>query len=342
MRDLLLRALRSEQVDRPPVWLMRQAGRYMPQYRVLREKHSLWKLFHEPELAAQVTRQPLDVLGVDAAILFSDILVIAEALGLSVHFPESGGPRLEPPIRTPAQVNALEIRPVEEVLKYVFDAIFLIKPSIDVPLIGFSGAPFTVASYLIDSTSKEAFALTRLWLREDPHSFHMLLQKITQVTISYLKAQIAAGVDVLQIFDSWANVLDEGEFSLFSLPYLKQIVDALRDTGVPLILFCRGSTERVAPLVSLAPSAISFDWLRPIDELRRAVPAGIAIQGNFSPDIFKKPCEALVREVTAALRSMQGQRGWIVNLGHGVMPDTPIEQVRLLVDTVQSYSTLAR
>jgi uroporphyrinogen decarboxylase len=338
MRDLLLRALRCEKVERPPVWLMRQAGRYMPQYRALRARHSLWKLFHEPELAAQVTRQPLDILGVDAAILFSDILVIAEALGLSIHFPDSGGPRVEPPIRRPSQVHALEIRPVEEVLKYVFDTILLVKPSIDVPLIGFSGAPFTVASYLIDSTSKEAFTVTKHWLREDPDSFHALLQKITQVTISYLKAQIAAGVDVLQIFDSWANVLDEVEFSLFSLPYLKQIVEALRDTGVPLIVFCRGSTERVAPLVSLAPNAISFDWLRPIDELRRAVPSGIAIQGNFSPAIFKYPAEELVTEVRAALRCMQEQRGWIVNLGHGVTPDAPVEQVRLLVDTVQSYS----
>lgn len=342
MRDLLLKALRCEPVERPPVWFMRQAGRYLPEYRALRTEHSLWKLFHEPELAAQVTRQPLDLLGVDAAILFSDILVIAEALGLSIHFPEKGGPRVEPPIRTAAQVHALTVRPVEEALHYVFDTIHLVKPSIDVPLIGFSGGPFTVASYLIDSTSTEAFVLTKRWLREDPSSFHVLLQKITQVTISYLQAQITAGVDVVQIFDSWANVLDEAAFHLFCLPYLQQIVDAVRPTGVPLIVFCRGSTDRVDSLVSLSPQAISFDWLKPIDALRQEVPAEIAIQGNFSPAIFQRSPDDLVEEVTAALQRMRGQRGWIVNLGHGVTPDTPVGQVRLLIDTVHSYSRSLR
>ncbi|MGC2595746.1 MAG: uroporphyrinogen decarboxylase [Rhabdochlamydiaceae bacterium] len=338
MNDLLLRALRCEKVPRPPVWLMRQAGRYMPQYRALRTKYSLWEMFHRPEIAAAVTSLPLELLGVDAAILFSDILVIAEALGLSVHFPDAGGPRIDPPIVERSQVASLAYIPVEESLHYVFETIRQVKKNTDIPLIGFCGGPFTVASYFIDSTSKNAFERTKHWVKEDPQTLHTLLAKITEATIAYLKAQIQAGVDVVQVFDSWANVLDNREFAFFSLPYLSQIVDAIKPSDTPIILFCRDSSLRANKLAALKPTAISFDWHLSMHELRQKVPLPIVIQGNFNPEFLKSPQEQIIAGVKELLVSMEDQRGFIVNLGHGVTPDIPFENVRSFVAAVTGDS----
>lgn len=340
MNDLFLRALRCESVPRPPVWLMRQAGRYMPQYRALREKHSLWDMFHRPELAAAVTRQPLEHLGVDAAILFSDILVIAEALGLSVQFPIQGGPRVEPAVHTAAQVDAMPLIPVQKALSYVFETIHRLKPTLDVPLIGFSGAPFTVASYFIDSSSHSAFERTKRWMQEDPVSFHQLLDKIAHATIAYLQEQIRSGVDALQLFDSWANVLDDAQFAEFSLAYLKKIVEAIAPSGTPIILFCRGSSLRAEALSSINPSAISFDWHLPMKELRQKVPAHIAVQGNLNPEFLKLPLKEREEELEKLLSSMHNERGFIVNLGHGVTPDIPFENVQHFVKQVNRTSPL--
>lgn len=312
MNDLLLKALRCQPVPRPPVWLMRQAGRYMPQYRELRKHYSLWEMFHLPEVAAKVTRLPLDLLGVDAAILFSDILVIAEALGLQVHFPDKGGPRIE-------YSGHLEYIPVEEKLDYVFETIRRVKPQINVPLIGFCGGPFTVATYMLDHPRD-----------------HSVLQKITDATIAYLQAQVKAGVDVIQIFDSWANLLNDEEFEEYSLRYLNQIMAALKPTHIPIILFCRDSSLRADALSKLQPAGISFDWHVPMHELRKKVPASIAVQGNFDPAFLKLPQEEIVSNVNQLLSSMQGEKGYIVNLGHGVTPDVPIENVRCFIDTVKA------
>lgn len=337
MNDLFLKALRCEPVPRPPVWLMRQAGRYMPQYRALRAQHSLWEMFHTPELAARVTLLPMELLGVDAAILFSDILVVAEMLGLSVEFPESGGPRVVPALHTPEQVHALKKLSAEKALWYVFETLQRIKPQIDVPLIGFCGGPFTVASYLIDSTSKTAFERTKRWIDEDPRSFHALLQLLTDASIEYLHAQVKAGADVLQVFDSWANVLSEEQFSTFCLPYLKQIVEAM-GASVPVILFCRSSSLRAELLSQINPSCISLDWHHPISSLRKVIPSHIAVQGNCNPEILKRPCEEIEAEVSSLLSSMEGQRGFIVNLGHGVTPDIPLEHVQCFVRGVRGQS----
>jgi len=336
---LLLEALRCAPTARPPVWLMRQAGRYSPRYRALRSHYSLGEMFHLPEIAAQVTCMPLEELNVDAAILFSDILVIAEVLGLSVHFPDKGGPRVDPPIATKEQVDALPYIPVEEALSYVFETISLIKPQIQVPLIGFCGGPFTVASYFIDSTSQTAFQKTREWLTKDPVSFHLLLTKITRASIAYLQAQVKAGADVVQVFDSWANVLSDEEFAQFSLPYLGQIVDALKQSNVPVILFCRSSSLRAEALAALEPTAISFDWHLPMLTLRQKVGGHIAVQGNFDPQLLLSPKEKIQREVREVFAAMQGERGYIVNLGHGITPDIPIDHVRCFVDEVHHHFT---
>jgi uroporphyrinogen decarboxylase len=333
MNSLFLDALECRNQNRPPVWLMRQAGRYMPQYRALREKHSLWQLFHEPELAVQVSLLPIDLLGVDAAILFSDILVIAELLGLHVRFPDQGGPRVEPAIRTAAAVDALPVLDVESTLGYVLRTIQLLKPALNVPLIGFCGGPFTVASYFIDSGSKHEFEHTKAWMEKDPASFHRLLDKLTNASIAYLQAQVKAGVNAVQIFDSWASILTDAQFHMFCLPYLKRMVDAIE---IPAILFCRDSSLRPEALAALEPRGVSFDWHRPMSELRAVVPSHIAIQGNIDPTFLRNPKPQIQQAVRTLLDSMHGQKGFIVNLGHGVLPDIPMEHVQCFVDAVKA------
>ncbi len=337
MNNRLLQALACENEGAAPVWLMRQAGRYIPEYRALRNEHSLWELFHNADLAAQVTRLPLSLLEVDAAILFSDILVIAETLGLCIRFPETGGPRVEPAIRTAEQVDALPLLSVEESLSYVFETIRHLKPDLTVPLIGFCGGPFTVASYLIDSGSKREFFYTKRWMKEDPTSLHRLLHKMTVATIAYLKAQVKEGVDAIQIFDSWLNILDEPERHAFAYPYLKQILDAFADVSIPVIIFCRHSSLFPQELVSLKPSCISFDWLRPMTQLRSAVPNHIAVQGNIEPSILKLSKSEITQATQALLHSMDGEKGFILNLGHGVTPDIPFDHVRHFVDVAKTW-----
>ncbi len=331
MNQLLLSALKCENTDRPPVWLMRQAGRYLPEYRKLREKQSLWSMFHDPEVAAKVTHLPVDLLGVDAAILFSDILVIGEALGLRVHFPEGQGPYIE----TPPDLSTIQPQNVEEALAYVAQTIRLLKPTLKVPLIGFSGAPFTVASYMIDKGGKGELKETKKWISRDPAAFHILLEKITKVTIAYLEMQIKAGVDAIQIFDSWAGVLSYAEFPLFSTYYLKRIVDALKPYNIPIILFCRGSCLYVDELVKANPSCISFDSTKPLSEVRKFVPSSMAIQGNLDPYFLYSPKEKIKAKVTSLIHSLAGDKGLILNLGHGVFPDIPVDHVQCFIDTVK-------
>jgi len=337
MPRLFVDALACRKVIRPPVWLMRQAGRYMPCYRALRTKHSLWKLFHEPDLAVQVTLQPIHELEVDAAILFSDILVVAEAVGLSVLFPDTGGPRVEPPIHSALQVDALPSLCVREVLSYVFSTIRSLKKELSVPLIGFSGAPFTLASYFIDSTSKTAFERTKQWMKEDPASFHRLLSKLTCVIIEYLQEQIKAGVDSLQLFDSWAGILTDEEFSEFSLPYLQRIVQEVQRPEVPLIVFCRNSSLRAQALLATKARCISVDEHVPIWQLREQVPDSVALQGNFAPSLLKSSQSEIKKVVEEALMQMKEYSGWIVNLGHGVTPDIPVDNVRYFVDLIKNF-----
>lgn len=336
--SLFLRALQGRPVDRPPVWIKRQAGRYLPEYRALRQKNSLWNLFHTPELAAEVTLQPVDLLGVDAAILFSDILVVAEMFGLSIEFPEGSAPIVAPGIQSAEDVSALSARPAQEALSYVKETIQLLTPALSVPLIGFCGGPFTVASYFIDRGGKGELRKTKQWLYTDPASFHALLDKITDASIAYLKMQIEAGVHAVQIFDSWANALAYSDFLDCSLRCLGRIVEALRPTGVPIILFCRGSSAHPQQLAALRPTAISFDWQKPMHELRRAVPSSIAVQGNFDPDLLRGSREQIQRTVSQTLASMKNASGYIVNLGHGVLPDTPVDNVRYFIELIKTQN----
>ena len=308
---------------------MRQAGRALPAYRKLREKYSLNGLFHSPEHICTITMLPLKHLGVDAAILFADILHVALALGIDVHFPQSGGIQVTPLIQNGGDLKKLSKKNVEERLDFVFEGIRLIKQNILAPLIGFAGGPFTLSTYLTGKKFKT-------WIYSDPKSFHQFLAMITEATIKYLKLQIAAGVDAIQIFDSWANCLSNEQFKVFALPYLIQIREAL-PKDMPFIIFCRGSTHLVHDLISLNPSAISFDSDAPLWEMRQKVPKTIAIQGNLDPELLYAPLSVIKKETEKLLRSMSGDPGFIVNLGHGVLPDTPFKHFQCFVNTVTTW-----
>lgn len=309
----LLSALRGENQGRPPVWLMRQAGRYLPEYRSLRAQHSLRELFFTPHLAARVTHMPLARFPLDAAILFSDITVTALALGLSLDFNE--GPRITPAV-TPA--TPLVHRP--EALAPIYETIQILKADLTVPLLGFCGAPFTVATYLIGDLPR-----TLTWMRSDPAAFRLLLDQIAHATSHYLYAQQTAGVDAVQIFDSWANVLTPEEFRLYSLPYLKQLTKAVT---VPSIFFMRGISSYLEEI----PCALSLDWeISPAAaRLRTAQP----LQGNLNPDLLFAPLPVLREKIKELLSQMQGDPAFIFNLGHGIKPGTPVEAVQALVEMV--------
>ncbi len=334
MQNLLLDALKCKNTSRPPVWLMRQAGRYMTEYMELRKKYSLIDMFHNPEVAAKVTRLPIDKFGFDAAILFSDILVIAEALGAGLNFHESAGPVILRPVTQESDIDNLSTAPVRESLSYVAEEIPLILEGIDVPLIGFCGGPFTVASYMIEGGASKELQKTKKWLMRNPESFHKLLSKITQATIDYVNMQIDCGVHAIQIFDSWANYLSYNHFLEFSMPYMQQIIQGIKKTETPVILFCRGSSVFARALTTINPACISLDWNIDISEARSIIPSSIAVQGNLDPDFLYASPEALKSEVRRMLDVMQGDCGYIFNLGHGVKPDMPEDSVKLLVDTI--------
>lgn len=328
-----IQALKCEPLEKPPVWLMRQAGRCLPSYRALRARHSIERLFRTPELAAQVTLLPCAVLDVDAAILFSDILAIVEMFGLTLSFPEGHGPQIAPCIKTEKDVEELSLTAGIEALSYLQETIPLVKRGITLPLIGLCGGPFSVATYLLAPTHAQGVQKAKEWIHTAPHTFHGLLQKLTEASIAFLQLQIEAGCDVVQIFDSWANALEGDALEAFSLRYLRQMIQAV---SVPVIVFSRGSSKIPEQLSALEPAGISFDWHESIATLRARVPCHIAVQGNLDPQVLKRGGSALRRETRAQLTSMQGKRGYIVNLGHGVLPDTPLAHVQCFVDTVKS------
>lgn len=337
VNHLLLNALKCQNSDRPPVWLMRQAGRYLPQFRALRERYGFLEMCHQPELAAETTLLPIQLLGFDAAILFSDILVIPEALGVGLRFEKDLGPVIERPLNQPSDVAALPKIHVEEKLGFVADAIRLLRKQLEVPLIGFCGAPFTLASYMIEGGSSKDLKKTKRWMLSEPHSFHELLRSILDVSVAYVKMQIKAGAQAIQIFDSWAGALAHEQFREFSLHYLTQFVAEIKPLKVPVILFCRGSSVFASQLAEAGPAAISVDWNADLSHVRGLVPHGIALQGNLDPDVLHAPRPVIAREVKRLLASMQGDPGYIFNLGHGITPEVPVDNVKTLIDTVKTY-----
>lgn len=336
MNDLLLKSLRCCNYERAPIWIMRQAGRYMPEYRALRKQYSFLEMCHQPELIAEITQLPLRVFEMDAAILFSDILVIPEALGVGVRFEDGIGPIIERPLQSEKDIDALPSPNISEALHYVEKGIKLLRPQLKVPLIGFCGAPFTVASYMIEGGSSRDLRKTKQWMLRHPDSFHRLLSKIADCSIAYLKMQIGAGVQVIQIFDSWAHVLGHTQFQEFSLAYFDKILGAIKATDVPVILFCRGSSVFAQQLAQIQPAAVGLDWNSDIVHMRQSIPSTVALQGNLDPDILYADHAVIRKEARRILNGMKGDPAFIFNLGHGIHPDIPTDAVKVLVECVKS------
>lgn len=335
MNMLLLDALKCKNKSRPPIWLMRQAGRYMPEYRALRAKHTFLEMCHHPELIAEVTQLPLRTFGLDAAILFSDILVIPEALGVGLRFDEGIGPIIERPLRDKQGVEQLPKTSMKDHLSYVTEGIKLLLPELKVPLIGFSGAPFTLASYMIEGGGSRDLRKTKQWMVRDPESFHQLLSKLADCVIEYLNMQIDAGVQALQLFDSWAHFLSHDHFDEFSAAYMQKILKGIKP-NVPVIVFCRGSSIFAEQLAAIKPAAVSLDWQCDLAKVRQKLGPQICLQGNLDPDILYAPESVIRKEANALLRKMKGDPGFIFNLGHGMNPDMSPDAVKALVDAVKT------
>jgi uroporphyrinogen decarboxylase len=335
--DLLLKVLRGEQVERPPVWMMRQAGRYLPEYMALREKYSFFERCQTPELACEITIQPVDIVGVDAAILFSDILVVPQAMGLEVQLVESKGPILPEPIKTWDDFNRITVPDVNDKLQYVFDAIRLIKKELNsrVPLIGFAGAPWTILCYMVQGKGSKTFDEAKAFCYAHPEMAHRLLQMITDTTVAYCKEQVAAGVDVVQIFDSWGGLLGPGDFENISLRYIRQIAHALKDE-VPVIIFAKGAWHSLKQMGETGANGLGIDWCIEPQMARKLAGHGIALQGNLDPAKLMSPIPVIRREVRQMLEDFGGQ-AHIANLGHGILPNTPVDHAKAFVETVKEF-----
>ena len=333
--DLLLRTLQGKSTERTPVWLMRQAGRILTEYRKVRETAGDFKtLVKTPELATEVTIQPVDILGVDAAIIFSDILVIPEAMGLNYEMEEKKGPVFPKKISSPSDLASLRIADAGE-LSYVTDAIRLTKKELNgkVPLIGFAGAPWTIFSYMIEGKGSKTFSDAKKVLYTDPQFAHKLLGMITESTINYLKAQVKAGADVIQVFDSWAGILSPAQYAEFSLPYISKICDAI--TNVPTIVFAKGAFFAREAMNKVNCNAVGLDWNMDIVESRRLIP-GKVLQGNLDPCALYGSFDDIRRETKKMLDAF-GTTKHIANLGHGLYPDTERDKVKCFIDTVKDY-----
>lgn len=334
--DLLLRAAKGQDVERAPIWLMRQAGRVLPEYRATRSKaKNFIEFVKNPELACEVTIQPVDILGVDAAIIFSDILVIPEAMGLPYQMIEAKGPWFENTIKTKADIDNLRIAEAGD-LDYVIKALQLTKKELNdrVPLIGFAGAPWTIFAYMVEGSGSKTFSKAKQFLYTQPELAHQLLEKITQSTINYLKGQVAAGANILQLFDSWAGVLSEQMFYEFSLKYMSKICDALSPL-VPVTVFAKDAHYAVQKISETSCNSIGLDWT--INPLTARAQAGAkTLQGNADPCLLYANDKKIIEETHSMLSSFGKQR-YICNLGHGLYPDIDKQKVKFFVDVVKDY-----
>lgn len=335
--DLLLKALRGETVERPPVWMMRQAGRYLPDYMKLRAKYDFFTRVETPELACEITLQPIDQIGVDAAIIFSDILVIPQAMGLEVLLEENKGPLLPKTVQIKADIDALITTDVADRLHYVMKALTLTKAELNgrVPLIGFAGAPWTILCYMVEGKGSKSFDKAKQFCFTQPELAHSLLQKITDVTIQYLNAQVNAGADLVQVFDSWSGLLSPADFRTYALPYLQQIVDGVK--GAPVILFPKGSWYALPDLSRTGAAGIGIDWCIEPALAREMTNNSITLQGNFDPARLLAPIPEILRSVKEMIMAFGPQR-YIANLGHGITPNVPVDHAKAFVDAVKEFS----
>lgn len=336
--DLFLRALKGEIVERPPVWMMRQAGRYLPEFRAIRDQYDFFTRCRTPELASEITVQPVDIIGVDAAILFSDILVVPQAMGIEVEMKESIGPFLPHPIRNQKQVNQVVIPDIEQELGYVMQAIKLTKQRLNnsVPLIGFAGSPWTILCYAVQGKGSKTFDLAKEFCFTQPQAAHELLQKITDTTILYLKEKVKAGVDAVQIFDSWGGMLSPTDYQEFSWKYINQIVEALAPVA-PVIVFAKGCWFALETMAKSKASALGVDWTCTPAVARKLTGENTVLQGNFDPTWLLSPIPEIKRLVKEMIQGFGIQR-YIANLGHGILPNVPVAHAQAFVDAVKESS----
>lgn len=339
MNDILLKVLRGEEAERTPVWMMRQAGRYLPDYMKLKAKYSFFERVQTPELAAEITIQPVEQVGVDAAILFSDILVVPQAMGLEVQLIENKGPILPEPIQTEKDLQRIHVPDVDETLGYVFDAIKLTKKDLNnrVPLIGFAGAPWTILCYMVQGKGSKTFDEAKAFCYAQPDLAHKLLQMITDTTIAYLKGQVAAGVDIIQLFDSWGGLLSPGDFEHISLQYIRQIVAALKDE-VPTIIFAKGAWHSLQSMAATGAQGLGIDWCISPQMARQFAGDKVVLQGNFDPAKLLSPIPVIEKEVKEMLQAF-GKGKHIANLGHGILPNVPVDHAKAFVNTVKEFSS---
>jgi len=323
-----LQALAGCNLGPPPIWLMRQAGRYLPAYHLYKEKQSLYDMFHDPKTVVAVTMLPLKTLDLDAAILFSDILTVLDGLGVPYTFQDKVGP----------VIDFQTLRPQNSMYTPVREAIVELKGRLQVPLIGFAGAPFTIASYLIEGRTSKNFLKAKRFLFEQPEAFETLLSAVTEETCRYLDFQIDAGVDAIQIFDSWANHLAPREFQRFAWKPLQKVVAHVKTRGVPVIIFSKACSLFPEKLAALEPSALSVDWSADLTHLQQRISPQIGLQGNLDPAVLYGSKEQIKQATDAILDAMAGNPRFIFNLGHGVLPDVPYEKVKYLVDYVKQYA----
>lgn len=338
--DLFLRACRRENVERTPVWFMRQAGRYLPEYRAVREKVNFLTLCKTPDLAAEVTIQPVEIIGVDAAIIFSDILVVPEAMGMELIVEEGkGGPRFPTPLRSVSAIENLPVPDPSDKLKYVLDAIRLTKKRLEgrVPLIGFSGSPWTLATYMVEGKGSKDFREIKKMIFTSPKDGHKLLDKLARSVASYLSAQIEAGADAIQIFDTWGGILSQEDFEEFSLRYITQVISTLK-SRIPVIVFCKDCGHSLEKIAATGAQVVGLDWTTDIGKARQLIGSTVALQGNLDPTMLFSTPERIETGVKDILAKFGKGNGHIFNLGHGVLTETPVENVKAFVEAVKKYS----
>jgi uroporphyrinogen decarboxylase len=340
--DRFLRACRREPVDATPVWFMRQAGRYMPEYRAVRAHHSLLEICKRPDLAAEVTLQPVERLGVDAAILFADILLIVEPLGVGLEFVGGDGPSLRNPLTSAAEVDRLRRFDVPTELGFIAESVRAIVARLDgrVPLIGFAGGPFTVASYLVEGGHSNNFLATKRLMYGEPEVWHRLLALLATLTTEYLRLQIEAGADAIQLFDSWAGALAPEDYRRYVLPHARAILEPLAATGVPLIHFGTQTAALLSDMRRAGGSVIGVDWRIDLVDAWERVGTDVAVQGNLDPVALLAPWAVVSEAARALLRSVAGRRGHVFNLGHGILPQTPVEVAADLVALVHDATVV--
>ncbi|MFN8650867.1 MAG: uroporphyrinogen decarboxylase [Gemmatimonadales bacterium] len=338
--DLFLRACLGESVERPPVWMMRQAGRYLPEYRAVRQKADFLTMVHTPELATEVTVQPVDILGVDAAIIFSDILVVPHAMGMDLSVDEGVGPRFADPVRTDADLKRLVDPLAEGRLDHMFDALRMTRRALDgrVPLIGFAGAPWTLASYMIEGQGTKNFSVAKKMLAAEPARAHALLDTLADAVGRFLVAQVAAGAQAVQIFDSWAGALGPDDFRTFDLPYLAKAAKIARTAGVPVIVFTPGAGWALEEIAEATDAdVIGIDWHTGAGEARARLGRSQALQGNLDPTwLYAEPAE--IRRRTRTMLAAFSGGPHIANLGHGILPDVPVAHAQAFIDAVQEWT----